>query len=171
MYVRVGPRFSHIKRDQIFSNITTDSNFVLQFSGRYPPPEKVEAVWLRLGKLSTPLSKNHTIAAIYMIHIENFLHNAFPRSEMPQTDDSVVFSKNRWRILNHYADWVDCACGTCGRKWNFAVGLQGIQMNINSHRKCKAEEWRKAGLMTKWLHKDGAAAYEDNRKKWMGINK
>ena len=107
-----------------------------------------------------------------MIHIENFLHNALPRSESEQSDGRIMFSYKRQRILDHYGDWIDCAC-RCERKWTFAGGIEGaeaLKKNVNKHRRCKAEEWIAAGRMTRWMNKDGAAAYEDNRKKWLGIS-
>lgn len=104
-----------------------------------------------------------------MIHIETFLQNALPRSESAQADDRIVFSRNRRRILDHYGNWVDCAC-RCERKWNFAGRIEGLQKNVNKHRKCKAEEWAAANSVMRLMHKDGAARYEDNRKNWLGLS-
>lgn len=135
-----------------------------QFRAPEPSPETLRSVWLRLKRsVDDLMSRNYTLALLYMLHVERFL------KEAPKDDyGDVGIAKKRRRSLKRFGDWVDCACDLkCGRSWNFANDL-GLSQTVSPGQACKVLQWLEKDEPSRSRDLKGSYDYQLTLKRWRG---
>jgi len=165
------PRTTHDvkgREKHLKSSSYDDTLPVIRLLAHLPPnnplPIKVLTVYQRLVPSHTQcLTKNETLAALYMLHVEQHL----PKTPKRNKDGEITLSPERRLIISCFGNWEPCAC-QCGREWNFAKRT-GLWDDTRKERECETSKSAGKPFLGRLLSSEARRAgkiTETNRQKW-----